>query len=277
MKHSTDAVNTEWNRLSDVSTRTRQYLADRECERVVHEAAAKFAKIHFAKRRQDRQSSAASIQSAEERWDRPPESLPSPRTFAVELPAGDVPAYTQQPSRGPPSAPAPYRHSPSIADMRYTITSSDEYPQPLHITKHDSQQRRHTPPQQQQQQQLPYRPSLDSPRRSNGSIPATGVATQSPQDAQPSSPRHHQHYHAQDRQHYPAPARDSPPPLPPKTPLPYPEQNNPQTQIPPRQASNPVRMSHPPPAGYGAGLPYPDTDAPPPVVNMARKPEFSAR
>lgn len=55
------------------------------------------------------------------------------------------------------------------------------------------------------------------------------------------------------------------PPLPPKTPLSY-------NHAPPP----PPRQSPPRPPG-GQPLPYPDMDGPPPVVNMARKPEFGAR
>jgi hypothetical protein len=46
----------------------------------------------------------------------------------------------------------------------------------------------------------------------------------------------------------------TPPPIPPKTPIPG------------------ATMSRPP---AGIALPYPDTDGPPPIVNMARKPEYS--
>lgn len=54
-----------------------------------------------------------------------------------------------------------------------------------------------------------------------------------------------------------------PPPLPPKTPIQYYDD--------PRRHTMPYRMDHRTP------LPYPDTDGPPPVVNMARKPHFVQR
>lgn len=53
--------------------------------------------------------------------------------------------------------------------------------------------------------------------------------------------------------------RRTPPPLPPKTPIQTP-------------AAPGATLSRPP---AGIALPYPDTDGPPPIVNMARKPEFS--
>lgn len=54
------------------------------------------------------------------------------------------------------------------------------------------------------------------------------------------------------------------PPRPPKTPI---------------QSSSDVERRHtsPPTSNGRVSLPYPDTDGPPPVVNMARKPEYSGR
>ena len=57
--------------------------------------------------------------------------------------------------------------------------------------------------------------------------------------------------------------RPEPPPLPPKTPI--------QSLGDERRHTSPPRSD-----GYPV-LPYPDTDGPPPVVNMARKPEYSRR
>ena len=56
--------------------------------------------------------------------------------------------------------------------------------------------------------------------------------------------------------------RPEPPPLPPKTPIPYPD----------GREMAPHRISP-----RGNTLPYPDDDGPPPMVNMARKPEYVAR
>ncbi|KAF2795320.1 FabD/lysophospholipase-like protein [Melanomma pulvis-pyrius CBS 109.77] len=67
--------------------------------------------------------------------------------------------------------------------------------------------------------------------------------------------------HSSPRPSYDEFRRQSPPPLPPKTPL--------QGEVRPVSNSKPSR---PPP---GAPLPYPDTDGPPPVVNKARKPEYT--
>ena len=56
--------------------------------------------------------------------------------------------------------------------------------------------------------------------------------------------------------------RPSPPPLPPKMPIP---------------ARDPRRQPHLPGQNTTSKLPYPDADGPPPLVNMARKPEYTGR
>ena len=66
------------------------------------------------------------------------------------------------------------------------------------------------------------------------------------------------------------------PPLPPKTPIQF---SDPRAR---RHHSNPVHQptapqQHTAPPAAPAPLPYPDTDGPPPAVNMARKPEFVQR
>lgn len=60
--------------------------------------------------------------------------------------------------------------------------------------------------------------------------------------------------------------RTEAPPLPPKTPI---------AHYPGHYPTPPT--TSPPRVGGGAPLPYPDSDGPPPVVNMARKPEFISR
>lgn len=57
--------------------------------------------------------------------------------------------------------------------------------------------------------------------------------------------------------------RTEPPPLPPKTPIHF--------------YGDERRHTSPPRANEHTYLPYPDTDGPPPVVNMASKPEYSGR
>ena len=60
--------------------------------------------------------------------------------------------------------------------------------------------------------------------------------------------------------------RSSPPPLPPKTPIQYMDPRDPR-----RYPAPPLRHN-----GM-TKLPYPDTNGPPPAINMARKPEYTGR
>lgn len=212
------------------------------------DASSKLAKIHFAKRRHERHFSDDSIYHGQERYDRPTSipSVPPPANFAVELPAGDVAAPYAYGSGHRPQ----YKHSPSIADMKYTVVSSDEYPQPLDNTVgHNTAQ-------------LSYRPSMEGARRSNGSIPPA-----SPRQSTDHTYLQYQHPHQNQHQQQQAALRSSPPPLPPKTPLPYPEEQNPRT------FTNMGSLNR----HTSGGPPYPESDAPPPVVNLARKPEFGVR
>ena len=57
--------------------------------------------------------------------------------------------------------------------------------------------------------------------------------------------------------------RPEPPPLPPKTPI--------------QSMGDERRHTSPPRSNGQPYLPYPDMDGPPPIVNMARKPEYSRR
>ncbi|KAK4964129.1 hypothetical protein LTR66_012463 [Elasticomyces elasticus] len=223
----------EWNRLSDISASTRMYLAKNEVQRMNVDAAAKMARIHRAKMRHERVVAGEPIASIEDRWNGPLTSCPPPSNpMPVELPAEDVlPVHQRQASQ---TLRPPYEHRPSLADQKYTVVSSDEFPQ---VVDADTMPRR--------SQDFQYRPSGDNgPRRSDGSIT-------------PSPRRSSDSYH---QAHSPPP-----PPLPPKTPLPYPDQ----LSTGPRTFMNMGSLSR--------HLPYPDADGPPPPVNMARKPEFGVK
>jgi len=213
------------------------YLTRPEVTQMNMDAAAKLAKVHFAKRRHARQTSNGSIQGGPERYDRPnsiSEMIPPSNPLAVELPAEDVvPAIHNHYGPGR----VQFRQTPSLANMKYTVISSDEYPQPV-----DSANEQRPP----QLQNLPYRGSMDGHRRSESSVHTVTSPNTSP--AQPQSTQ--------------------PPPLPPKTPLPYPDSQSPRT------FTNMGSIARSPPRGQ---LPYPDTDGPPPAINLARKPEFGVR
>ena len=228
----------EWSRLADISTNTRRYLAKSEVQRINLDAAVKMAKIERTRRR------LASHTTAEEfnEWERPLPDVPVPSDpLAVELPGNELPTAMPQYRPGPQypiKQPHPYVQFSDSQD-KFAVISSDEFPQPADTAE----------PPRRSGDSASYRLSGeqyrgDKPRRS--------------QDSHPTSPRRSH----EDR------ARPSPPPLPPKTPLPFLEDRGQR-----RPSSSPRRNGNP----SSIKLPYPDTDGPPPMVNMARKPEFVGR
>lgn len=266
----------EWNRLAEISTNTRRYLGRDEVQGMNMDAAAKLGRIHRAKQRWERaQLSGVTEFTTDSKWDRPlppaPGNVYTPPSnpIAVELPAEDVvmPPRTPQGTAShdflSPSSPRTHAHRlPPIDDMdKFAVISSDEYPQPV---ESEEQQR----PRTSGEMYTPYRssngslvPSPLSPRFSaEDGRPGTATTAMSSADGS---------------------VRHSPPPLPPKTPLPYPESNS----IPMSAGMRPMSANGRPMSPNGrpmspihgrpiGPLPYPDLDGPPPMVNMARKPEI---
>ncbi|KAK4545028.1 hypothetical protein LTR36_003579 [Oleoguttula mirabilis] len=240
----------EWARLSEISTNTRTYLSRREVEGINQSASAKMAKIHFAKIRHDRaERRGGDGQPARDSWnnpwDRPLPVAPQPPSnpMAVELPGDDIYYQTQgfRPS-------GQYEHRPSIADQKYIVVPDDGYLQ--------QQQPSHS--------QSNSNPQTPTPR------PAQPYVQQ--RQPSPSSPHfpHHNSTTSVSSNNGPSPRRSiDAPPLPPKTPLPYPDQRLPDYQGPggPRTFMNMGDL--------GRRLPYPDVEGPPPVVNTANKPTLS--
>ena len=228
------------------------YLARTEVTSMNMQAAAKLARVHFAKKRHDRTFSSSSIQDGPEQWDRPASShVPPPHDpMAAELPAEDV-----VPGVDTVVGPRQYVHRGSLANAKYSIFPDEAHSRPMDsplVGQHMSHRN--------------SRSTVDSARRSNSSVNVV-----SPQ------PGHDQQNWGQPP---PPPSygsqgspKQSAPPLPPKTPLPYPNgEHAPRTFT---NASDPRR--HPAYRDERNGLPYPDTEGPPPAVNMARKPEFGVR
>lgn len=242
----------EWNRLSDISMSTRTYLSRPEVQAMNYNAAAKLAKIHFAKIRHERAevrrnldgpgSLTAERHSWQNPWDGPlpsgPPVPPPSNPMAVELPGSDAyPSHIG--GRGPGQ---PYEHRPSVADQKYTVVPGDEWSGSVTTPT----QTRH-----------PSNPA--SPYSSPSYVPARPSLGQEP------SPRPSGEIPSRNEGEY---RRVEPPPLPPKTPI----------------------QSYRPQDGYGQGprtfvgmdlsslrpaLPYPDNDVPPPAVNMSSKPTVS--
>jgi hypothetical protein len=216
----------EWNRLSDMNTGTRRYLAKPEVQKINYEAAVKMAKIERARRR----IASHELDSVE----RPPSSYTTPSNpMAVELPGEALPpnhsrlSQQYRPPQYPGNPQHPQYQQVSSSQDKFAVISSDEYPQALDPS---------TPPRRSFDDRQSYVSGDDagmmpSPRRSGEDMD-----------------------------------RSTPPPLPPKTPIQAP--------------SVPMNQNFPRPARAQTGhkqLPYPDTDGPPPIVNMARKPEYINR
>ena len=289
----------EWNRLSDISTSTQVYLSRQDVDGMNNSAAAKMAKIHFAKIRHERAEArrAAGSNASGQRdswqnpWDRPLPTAPPPANFAVELP-GDDHYYQTQPFRPQslhhhPSVadqkysidPQPrdgswdasnhpsYEHRPSVADLKYTVLVGDggygTQPPPPHDSPHTLYTNPSAPPPNQ---------ALISPTSASLSNNSNGA-----------SPRHS---HDSGTRISPPPPQpyyqgSVPPPLPPKTPLnglPYPDQSSNGGLY--RSQSAGGQMQQGPQTFLSMGdlgrrLPYPDVQGPPPVVDLAGKPSLT--
>ncbi|KAL1840437.1 hypothetical protein VTJ49DRAFT_475 [Mycothermus thermophilus] len=262
----------EWNRLADISTNTRRYMA-RDAERkMVQSAATKLAKIHFAKQRYERLSSQSGPDAAAQQQQVPEISLP----FAAEL-EGDIPAIP------PASRTTPSRHS-------YDSGGSDNLP--VRSTT-PSPRTSIEPPRQSPRlnHQLPY-PTAPPP----GSPPAPPSLFAQYPSASTGAARRESGAGADDGDRLvinaPTPSQyriaagsdkiaivspddhprrfDDPlmrPPVPPSIPPPLP----PKTPLPERQQAGFAPL----PRAPTTVLPYPlDDEDEPPVVNMARKPNY---
>jgi hypothetical protein len=218
------------------------YLAEKSVQGMTLDAAAKIARIHFAKVRWERaQKGESPFAPGAQAPNKPLPGVTDPAPMAVELPAEEItPEYYSHvhPAFRPP--PADQRR-PSEND-KYLVVASDEYPQ---VVGNDGYN--------------------DLPPRHSGELVSPGRRS----DEQFSSGRPVSMMSS-------APSWDdrmlNGPPRPPKTPL--------QDGIRPPPLSGALRIS--PPAGSafsrpppGAPLPYPDTDGPPPIVNKATKPDYT--
>ncbi|KAE8453977.1 hypothetical protein EG329_007753 [Mollisiaceae sp. DMI_Dod_QoI] len=227
----------EWNRLADISTGTRRYLSKKEVQDMNWEAAAKLAKIHRAKMRFEVERTGGDY--------RPPphaslSDVPEAYPNAIELPA-DIP-LPQPPRSPPPRASYESGHHDTLEVPRNRKTPSPR-------TSAENQ-------------------SYTSPKSSGSKVSdpnADRFVINAPTPAEYRSNSGGDKIAIVSSDDYPRPQeapkrptnRVEPPPLPPKTPI-----NDPTTGL-------PVGRSRP-------VLPYPD-DGPPPVVNMARKPDYRGR
>lgn len=272
----------EWNRLAEISTSTRMYLAQNQIQSMNIASATKLARIWKHNIRWHRalvQGQVPDPQYPRNSWEYQDTQEPEPPSVAgaIELPAEDVsttpPRHSHaqmpplppagQPLSRPPQAPPtgrpPTAHRPASDDDKFIVQA----PTPTEYSTHNNN------------------PSLAPPRRSHEQVTAPTV-TVTPPPARPGispPPAQPAVIPGPPPQARPPPS-SSPPPLPPKTPLHgHARPVNTQTvstipTIPTIPGGMQGTMTRPP---AGVSLPYPDTDGPPPMVNTARKPQYGVR
>ncbi|KAI9805256.1 MAG: hypothetical protein M1833_005709 [Piccolia ochrophora] len=222
----------EWNALADISTNTRKYLAKSEVQWINVEAAAKMARIQKARLRQAAFAAPRPPNGTNMQYPSYSDIAMSSDPMAVELPGSEIaPNSAYGPRPGPQYPPPPRRHEIPSSQDKFTVISSDEFPQPTESS----------PPPRRSGEMSQGRPSNEyhTPPRSSASsfVP---------------SPRRS----GEGRD----PVGQMAPPLPPKTPLP--------------DAVSNIHPSMRPNGPFRNPLPYPDDDGPPPIVNVARKPQY---
>ena len=217
----------EWNRLADISTSTRRYLAKPDVKQMNEDAATKLGRIERPKRRNANAFGAAYSEPSGFQPAPGPSVLPPLDPLAVELPGDEGRAF-QSPTRRLQS---PRYGGISSPEDKFSVLSPDDIPASAGGL-------------------APSRASAES-RRTDDARQSTASSLP------PSSPR---------RSHESGRGRGDAPPLPPKTPI---DGHRP----PPAFGSSPLRAN----GNAAVRLPYPDDDGPPPVVNMAGKPEYVPR
>ncbi|KAL2827306.1 serine hydroxymethyltransferase-domain-containing protein [Aspergillus pseudoustus] len=256
----------EWHRLADISTNTRRYLSRPDVKKMILDASVKFAKVERMHRRLDAHVAAGHDPNMLLEDDN--SSLaPSPRLSVISPSAAGPAPPPAAPLTGPPPQPPNAFELPAELPGDFIQLSSPDDKLPV--------------PQ-------------DSTRPSSGRTSGTDLISSN----EPSRPT---------SQAYSPPPRLSfehvnlthgPPPVPPKTPIPYPDQaqNINHHSVPyPDQAELggiPMPMPSPglihpahagpggaPPPGLtpGGGRPPYPVDEPPPTVNKLRKPSYKVR
>lgn len=242
----------EWNRLADISTSTRRYLSKPDVEKMNLSASVKLAKIDRMHRRlaahaaagnsPDNEAISDSVQASPQLLAVPPPSNPMAVELPAELPA-DLPLERQSNSSQHTSRISVHLTSPQD---KFSVITPDE----SHVPEDQSH----------------IHPAF----RTNGD---TLSFYQNQEYPRPSSRQHNS----------PRQSADSlnatiPPPVPPKTPIPYPvEDEGIIMPLPPVTAPAPLKPHHHPSSQNGNFLPPYPVDGPPPAVNKLRKPTYNVR
>lgn len=241
----------EWNRLADISTNTRRYLSKPEVKKMITDAGVKFAKIDRMNKRLaahaaaggERDDLSFDLEREEINVMHPTQSAfvpPPSNPVAVELPAEPVEYFNPPRLSVQGSQPLP-------VGVTVTAPPGDDS-LPAHPTPQDS---------------LPVSPT----RHSSGDVSSFRPSHEysRPSSQQQTSPR------VSGEQV--SPLSSMPPPVPPKTPIPYPAQEEAQNVSMPAPLFSQAPM---PPSGGKVRPPYP-VDEPPPAVNRQRKPSYHVR
>jgi hypothetical protein len=249
----------EWNRLADISINTRSYLAQPATQAQSGATAAKLAKVHFAKIRQERAEARRQLGTDAPPFSQSGQQPPAPFSFrpqqagpiAVELP-GD----TSFPDEGL------HNHAHSIADEKYSVAASDLQYAPRHSVLNYRYSTSNEGPNSPAQ-------TLNSPSHAS---PYQQYArpTRHPSDPQPNPPFDVE----PTSQSGPPPAR-LPPPRPPKTPISAGEVPSSPIGGLRRSTDTSSPRTFMNMGDLALRLPYPDDEQPPPPVNTANKPRFS--
>lgn len=245
----------EWNRLAEISTSTRMYLALNNIQGMNIAAATKLARIKKHQVRWNRAISTGQIPDPKlprNSWeyasdDNEPEPPAVPG--AIELPGSEV-------------SQSRYSHNSSyVSNQPRPQTPQNPPPRPPsdHIQASDDDKFIVHAPEPNAYNSRPQRLSHEQPPLISVTPPSARPSIHNPPPPPPNWT------------HNP----NEPPPLPPKTPLNAVAKPVQQTYPhPPPIPGMQATLSRPP---AGVILPYPDTDGPPPAVNTARKPEFTSR
>lgn len=236
----------EWSRLRQINNMTEAYA--RQVETQMQRLADKMAGIGdieaevFSHQDPIHPSFEQASNVASSRTDSRPSTMAS--SNAVELPAMDLPPIPSGrfSTYGPQYPMYPFHENTTPQD-KFTIVSSDE-PSPPGYTNGDVSKAKVS--------------SDERPPRQSSELPGNNVNL----PAKPSTPNNTPMPGLPSRNAEQNEQSRLPPPLPPKTPI--------QTTGRPGQKETSSPRQHGP-------LPYPDDDGPPPVVNMARKPELLKR
>ncbi|KAJ5668867.1 hypothetical protein N7462_009937 [Penicillium macrosclerotiorum] len=268
----------EWNRLADISTNTRRYLARPEVKKMIMDSGVRFAKIDRMNKRlaahaaaggerddlsfdlereeitvhspiespsqSQSQSQFQSFSHSLSQFPSPPStapySVPPPSNpIAIELPAEPVEYFSHPPTQVSPPVPT---------SVTVTAPPADDS-LPAHPTPHDS---------------------------------VTGFPARNSSGEVATSRRSHDYGRPSSQQQSGSPPRRSadqysafngmPPPIPPKTPIPYPSADDDRVAMP-----APLFSQHPIPAATGKVRPPYPVDEPPPAVNRQSKPSYHLR